>query len=146
MRKVIIRKAELRDAEALCCLNQKDLGYDFELEKTKQNISEILRKEDNCIWVACADEYIAGYIHVQLYQAIYAPRMINIMGIAVSKEYQRCGIGRMLLIEAENWARKRNAAGIRLVSGTGRSGAHVFYERCGYGQKRTQYNFKKMLD
>ncbi|MCC8127124.1 MAG: GNAT family N-acetyltransferase [Clostridiales bacterium] len=48
------------------------------------------------------------------------------------------GIGRALLDEIEERAKKDGAAGIRLVSGITRSGAHEFYQRCGYGDGREQ--------
>jgi len=71
--------------------------------------------------------------------------MKKIMGIAVNKEYQHRGVGRALLRQVEQWARQTGAAGVRLVSGATRTGAHAFYHSCGYGEDKAQLNLKKHL-
>ena len=54
------------------------------------------------------------------------------------------GIGRRLLEAVEEWARAEGCAGVRLVSGASREGAHAFYRSCGYDGGKKQLNFKKM--
>ncbi len=71
--------------------------------------------------------------------------MKNIMGIAVNKDYQHRGIGSALLRQVEQWARQTGAAGVRLVSGATRIGAHAFYHQCGYAGDKAQLNLKKMF-
>ena len=71
--------------------------------------------------------------------------MKNIMGIAVSNDHKRKGIGRALLQQVEQWARDTGAVGIRLVSGASRTEAHTFYRRCGFDGSKEQINLKKML-
>lgn len=66
--------------------------------------------------------------------------MIIRMGIAVSADYRRMGIGRALLAKAEEWAIQTGAKGVRLVSGETRTGAHVFYRSCGYSDDKMQVN------
>lgn len=86
-----------------------------------------------------------GYVHACDYELLYAPPMKNIMGIAVLKAYKRRGIGRALLEEVEVWARKTGCAGVRLVSGAAKTGAHAFYRQCGYSGNKMQLNLKKMF-
>ncbi|MEG0711801.1 MAG: GNAT family N-acetyltransferase, partial [Niameybacter sp.] len=86
-----------------------------------------------------------GYVHANDYDVIYAPHMKNIMGIAVSKQYKRQGVGKALLEAVEEWAKKTGASGVRLVSGETRSGAHTFYRYCGYEGEKRQINFKKTV-
>ena len=69
--------------------------------------------------------------------------MKNVLGIAVKTEFCGKGIGSALMQAVENWAKSTHACGIRLVSGESRSGAHKFYEKCGYNSKKMQKNFKK---
>ncbi len=71
--------------------------------------------------------------------------MKNIMGIAVNRDYQHRGIGSALLRQVEQWARQTGAAGVRLVSGATRTGAHAFYHQCGYSGDKAQLNLKKMF-
>ena len=75
----------------------------------------------------------------------YFEPLKNILGIAVDPHFQRHGIGRALLRAAENWAEQTGAAGVRLVSGGERAGAHSFYRSCGYTCTKKQLNFKKMF-
>lgn len=67
------------------------------------------------------------------------------MGIAVSSDFRKSGIGEMLLNEVEKWAKDTGAYRVRLVSGATRIGAHAFYEFCGYTENKEQKNFKKIL-
>lgn len=77
------------------------------------------------------------------YDVIYAPHMKNIMGIAVSSNFRKMGIGKALLDSVEHWARDTGASGVRLVSGATRTGAHEFYHHCGYSGDKKQINLKK---
>lgn len=88
---------------------------------------------------------VVGYVHAVDYDAIYAPHMKNIMGIAVSDNYKKKGVGRALLQTVEDFAQKDGASGVRLNSGKTRTGAHEFYLRCGYSGDKLQINFRKMF-
>ena len=138
-----IRECVLADAESIFELNRSEMGYDYSLEKTKQNIKELLLSAHDKIYVAVVDGIVVGYVHANDYKLIYAPAMKNIMGIAVSSKYKRMGIGKELLAEVEAWAKADGAKGVRLVSGATRKEAHMFYERCGYSGGKQQVNFKK---
>ena len=140
-----VRKFELKDATSISELSRDELGYDFPLEETKNKLKLLLKSEEDRVYVAVHNEKVVGYIHACTYELIYAPTMKNIMGIAVSSAYRKKGIGRALLNEIELWGKESGAHGIRLVSGSTRTDAHVFYENCGYEFGKTQYNFKKIF-
>ena len=142
--KIEIRRAELSDLDAIWRLNRDELGYDYPLEETREKLSLLLGRESDRIFVAVLDGVVAGYVHVCDYDVIYAPHMKNIMGIAVASAHRRSGIGRALLAAAEAWGKETGAAGIRLVSGMTRTGAHAFYRACGYTGDKQQLNLKKM--
>lgn len=141
-----IRRCKLEDAASICELNREDLGYDFPLQETTDNLEKLLKSENDRIYVAIHDGKVAGYVHACTYQLAYAPHMKNLMALAVVEAYRKKGIGQALLKQIENWAKKDGASGIRLVSGTPRLGAHTFYQRCGYKLEKEQYNFKKTFD
>lgn len=140
-----IRQCEISDAEAIYELNLKEMGYDYPKEKTEEKIKKLLKSDKDKILVALIDDIVVGYVHANDYDVIYAPHMKNIMGIAVSGHFKKKGIGRALLSAIEDWARKNSAAGIRLVSGAMRTGAHEFYRHCGYVAEKQQINFKKLF-
>lgn len=141
----IIRNALISDAAALCRLNREEMGYDYPLERTIDRLRVLLGSADDAIFVAEIDGEVAGYVHAQHYELLYADPMMNIMGIAVDSSRRRMGIGAALLERVEELARQEGCSGVRLVSGASRKGAHDFYRRCGYGGGREQLNFKKML-
>lgn len=140
-----LREAKIDDAIDIQRLNTAEMGYDYPIEKTRQQLMELLQHEDDKIFVAEVDGVVAGYVHANNYELLYAPPMKNVMGIAVSSDYRRKGIGKALLERVERWAKETGAAGIRLVSGGSRIDAHSFYNSLGYGEGKPQLNFKKQL-
>ena len=140
-----IREAVASDATAIWLLNCNERGYQYPLDDTEQNLSKLLRSNTDKIFVAVYDGSVVGYVHANDYDLLYAPHMKNIMGIAVSSEYKRQGIGSALLKSAEEWALSAGAAAMRLVSGSTRADAHMFYRAQGYVGDKQQINFKKAL-
>ena len=68
---------------------------------------------------------------------------IKVNGLAVSPEFQRCGIGKMLMERVEKLAVERKASMIGLASGFQRTGAHEFYEHSGY--QKLSFWFRKSI-
>lgn len=142
---MMIREAVRSDAQSIWQLNCDGMGYSYPLDSTKENLESLLQSAADKIFVAEMDGSVVGYVHANDYQLLYAPHMKNIMGIAVNKNYRHRGIGSALLRQVEQWARQTGAAGVRLVSGAARTGAHAFYRQCGYSGDKAQLNLKKMF-
>ncbi len=142
---MMIREAVRSDAQSIWRLNCDGMGYSYPLDSTKENLESLLQSTADKIFVAVMDNQVVGYVHANDYQLLYAPHMKNIMGIAVNRDYQHRGIGSALLRQVEQWARQTGAAGVRLVSGATRTGAHAFYHQCGYSGDKAQLNLKKMF-
>lgn len=142
---IIIRECRAEDARAIHELNHSEMGYDYPLSDTEAKLRRLLADRAHRIYIAVADGRIAGYIHACDYELLYAPPMKNIMGIAVSGEYKRLGIGSALMRQVEGWAAQTGAQAIRLVSGESRTAAHEFYRSQGYSGGRRQLNFRKQL-
>lgn len=140
-----IRTCKLSDAVVISKLNCEQMGYEYSADETANKISLILSDNSQRIFVAVKGDVVLGYIHAAEYELLYAPKMVNILGIAVSKKCQKQGVGSALLTEAEKWAKSVNAVGVRLSSGNERTAAHTFYIKCGYYASKTQTNFKKMI-
>lgn len=140
-----IREATVQDAEAIAQLSAVCMGYDYPIADTAENLRHVLVSPCDTVFVAVAEGETVGYIHANEYRVLYAPFMVNIMGIAVAPSCRRCGIGGQLLSTAEHWAVKRGASAIRLVSGAQRAEAHAFYSSCGFDCGKDQKNFKKGL-
>ncbi len=140
-----IRDARPEDAPALTWLNKVAMGYEYPEDKTAEKLALLLNDGRNKILIAELEGSVVGYLHLVDYDVLYGEHLKNIMGIAVNPAYQRRGIGKSLLTAAENWAKKQGAAGIRLVSGESRTGAHAFYRSLGYQGNKMQLNLKKAL-
>ena len=140
-----IREATLSDAEAIWKLNCMEMGYQYPFHATVKRLEVLLSSNHDKIFVAVADDFVVGYVHANDYDLIYAPHMKKIMGIAVSFDHKRKGIGCALLEKVEEWGRCDGAVGVRLVSGASRAEAHAFYRKCGYSGDKQQLNLKKMF-
>ena len=138
-----IRPAEVMDAHRIAELNYTALGYDYSLEDTRYRLENILFCSDDKLWVACCGGKVVGYIHGCAYECTYCAPLKDIKALAVDEKYRGQGLGRMLLGTLEAWAKEEGCAGVRLVSGVDRLGAHSFYLRCGYFVRKEQKNFVK---
>lgn len=142
----LIRKVRLADAPDLRGINSNSLGYEYSADNTAANLKIILENSNNALYVAVADNRVVGYIHGCNYDVMYTPRVKNILGFAVDREYQNRGVGTALLKAMEQWAKDTGASGIRLNSGTARINAHRFYESRGYSCDKSQLRFIKYFD
>lgn len=144
-----IRHAEIADCDSLAKLSFEDMGYYQTAEHTKMQFERIMKTGRDVIFVAVCPKdgkyEIAGYIHAADYDLLYTGHMKNILGLAVSADFRRMGIGTALIKAVEDWAKADNADGIRLVSGESRTAAHEFYRKQGFTSNKKQLNFKKML-
>lgn len=138
-----IRDAVCGDAPAIFHLNTVAMGYDYPQEETGRKLAALLADGRNKILVAEMAGKLVGYLHLVDYDVLYAEHMKNVMGIAVDPDCRRLGIGQALLTAGERWAKGNGGAGIRLVSGEERTGAHQFYQAMGYVCGKRQLNFKK---
>ncbi len=140
-----VRSALIADAADINRLCRIELGYDYPLEETEKKLKTALADDSCRVFTAVISGRIAGFVHAESYDVLYYPHMKNILGIAVSGEYRRMGIGTALLNAVEEWAKTSGAAGVRLVSGAERTGAHEFYRQRGYIGGKNQINFKKSI-
>ena len=142
---MIIREATIEDAFAICNISCADLGYDCSCEFVSTRISNLDKGREK-VFVAEVNGIVSGYIHAGKYQTLYFEPMINILGLAVSSEFRRRGIGRMLLKRAERWANEVGIHKIRLNSGASRKEAHLFYRAMGYNNEKGQIRFIKDIE
>ena len=139
----IIRCAELSDVQDLYFINKTSLGYDYESDKQKHKLEQVLNDNTQAVFVADIGGKVVGYIHLANYDVLYADNYKNCLGLAVDNNYKRMGIGSALLKQAEIWAKENGAVGIRLCSGVEREKAHKFYLSQGFIECKLQKNFRK---
>lgn len=139
-----IRNAELTDAYALAEICKNDLGYECEEALVSEKLKLIDGKREQ-VFVADIDGIVAGFIHIELYSVLYCENGSNLLGLAVSSDYRKNGIGRALLKRAEDWAESNGAKWVRLNSGESRKDAHRFYHNLGYDNEKKQIRFIKTI-
>ena len=141
----VIRNITLDDAPAICEISSQEMGYDCDLELVKRKIQRLdLTRE--AVFVAEEESQVLGFIHIERYEVLYFESMANILGLAVRKDFQNKGLGKTLLLTAENWARENGISLMRLNSGISRRNAHGFYEHLGYTSEKEQKRFLKKLE
>lgn len=145
MNDIIIRKAAVLDIPQMCSLFQNDLGYAECTQEIVEKQFAGLDASREAVFVAEVQGRLAGVIHIERYDVLYFPPMSNILGLAVSSDFRRQGIGSALLKRAEQWALDHKINTVRLNSGGTRTQAHQFYRAQGYVDNKTQLRFIKEL-
>lgn len=120
-----------------------ELGYSVDFAALGENISEIYKKGGE-IFIAEIDGDVVGSVCVlidaRLAEGVYA----EIVSLIVSENKRGKGVGKELVKEAENWA-KKHVNKIRVRANEVRSLAHTFYKNQGYEEIKTQKVFVKMV-
>lgn len=139
-----IREAGILDAFAICKISCEDLGYQCSNEFVSNRLNNLDKKRE-IVFVAQIKDTVVGYIHAEKYNTLYFDSMVNILGLAVSADYRRNGVGKALLNHTEKWTKGLGINLVRLNSGITRKGAHVFYRAMGYDNEKEQIRFMKYL-
>lgn len=141
---IIIRNAVVDDYKAIADISRNDLGYTCSDEMVKVRLENI---DDNreLVLAACINDVIVGFIHAEKYEALYFDTVVNLLGLAVSEQYRKNGVGKLLLSECEKWARDSGVKYVRVNSGATRAEAHSFYRNLGYDNEKMQIRFLKDL-
>jgi GNAT superfamily N-acetyltransferase len=102
------------------------LGYEIAQSTAAARLSRILSRQDQQFAVADLDGRPVGWVHAAISEYIEAEAFVVIGGLVVDKNHRRNGIGRRLMEEVEEWARKRGCSVVRLWSSSARTDAHRF--------------------
>ena len=86
-----------------------------------------------------------GWLHAARVEYFESGACVVINGLVVDSASRGKGIGRLLLEQAEQWAREEGIGIVRVWSSDQRHRAHRFYEREGYAIVKTQLAFVKTV-
>jgi predicted N-acetyltransferase YhbS len=145
MENMTIRKAAPGDGPSIQAISVQALGTDsrYPEQMAEQRLREALTVETNAVYVAEIEGQIVGYIYGIDYIHLYTDPMKYVMALAVDPFYHGRGIGKSLLQTLEDWAKEEGSAGMFLISGMDRTGAHAFYQHCGYTLRKEEKNYIK---
>ena len=125
---IAIRPAQLPDLDQLESLEQRCFDYD---QLTRRNFQWMLTKAKASLLVADYKGKILGYVLVLYHSGTSLARLYS---MAVDSENRGLGLGKRLLMVAEDAARERNCAYLRLEVRPDNDSAIRLYEACGYRQ------------
>jgi GNAT superfamily N-acetyltransferase len=132
---VTIKNATQVDILSLALL-MYDLGYPATEIEMQTRFDHISGHEDYRMLVAVTENNeVAGMIGlIKNYYFEHNGLYIRVGAMVVGKDFRNMGIGKKLMMEAENWAAEIGANSILLNSGNReeRKAAHVFYQKIGY--------------
>ncbi len=142
----IVRPARSDDAERIALLS-KQLGYAVTPQAAQERLSLLESDPEHFVFVAdLLNTPVVGWVHVCIVATLVTGRQAAIHGLVVRDGDRGRGIGRLLLQQAEQWARKQGCSNVIVRSNALREQAHRFYEKASYLPLKTQLVFVKSLD
>jgi GNAT superfamily N-acetyltransferase len=138
-----IRAAKPADAEAIAHLS-KELGYPAELKTVRERLRRILGRDDQRVVVAVVPNgAVCGWLQAHSSVAVESGLRVEIVGLIVSEQMRRRGVGRSLVAQAETWAAEISAETVVVRSNTKRVESRIFYPSLGFLPSKTQVVYRK---
>jgi GNAT superfamily N-acetyltransferase len=140
-----IREMKDTDGKIVCELSQQ-LGYDIDLGQFYGRMSLLKDDQNHSLWVAESMETgIVGFIHLEKTIFLVSQPRLEVIALVVGEKFRGSGVGKRLMLFAESFARGDEFDEIALTSNIKRTGAHQFYEKLGYIQKKTSHRYTKKI-
>ena len=143
--KLSIRNAEIKDSESIAELSDQ-LGYKSNNDIIQNRLTEILKNNDNCVFVVLENEEIIGWIHGFYTRRVESNSLVEIGGLVVDENYRKRGIGKILVERINKWAESKECKKVRVRCNTVRKETHIFYEKIGFKINKEQKIFDKQLN
>jgi GNAT superfamily N-acetyltransferase len=141
-----VRLAQPPDSDRIAELAGQ-LGYPCTAEEVRMRLSQMQDANQFAVFVAeLPTGQIAGWIGLYVFRAVEMETVAEISGLIVDEDIRSCGIGKMLLDAADEWARRVGCHVISVRSNVKRGRAHQFYTINGYEHVKTQKELRKKLD
>ncbi len=138
---VQIREISDKDAENVAELSTQ-LGYQSNAEQTRLRIGRIINSNENCAFVAVAENKIVGWIHGFYTLRIESDPFVEIGGLIVDPDFRGRQIGKQLIASVKHWAKKQEVQKLKVRCNTKRTESHKFYETIGFKENKRQVAFE----
>ena len=134
-----VRPAERSDADALARLSTQ-LGYPAVPADMPARLERLSADPNARALVAVDDGAVLGLIttHVR-YTMNHAATLAQITLLVVDETRRGTGVGRELVVAAEDWARECGCKRIVVTTALQRADAHAFYEKLSYAHTGRRY-------
>ncbi|MBL7780580.1 MAG: GNAT family N-acetyltransferase [Saprospiraceae bacterium] len=141
---IVLRPMTLADTDAVCLLTGQ-LGYPSDTSAMQQRIAAVLDHPDHCLYVAMADERVAGWIHGFYSLTLESGSFVAIAGLVVDERYRRSGIGSALVQAVADWPEARRCGRVRVRCNAVRGETHRFYRALGFREVKEQKVFDRAV-
>lgn len=122
------------------------LGYVNSVEKLEERFHTLNNSGDHILLVAeFSSGNVIGLAYFKKHKSLFVEESLEVGGLIVDSAHRGLGVGKSLMLYAEEIAKNWNVQSIRLTSNIKRTEAHEFYRRLGYNQPKTSHFFKKDL-
>lgn len=154
--RISIRRARADDAPELARL-AGELGYPSAADQMRRRLQTIEARADHAVFAAergagapgaCAGRAAAallGWIHVASRILLESGEFAEILGLVVVGGARREGVGRRLVVAAEQWGRALALQRIVVRSNAVRTESHEFYPALDYALAKSQRVYVKQL-
>lgn len=139
-----IREAIPSDAASMAELVTL-LGYATECDAVRERLIRLKQSDHHLVVVAEADGMIVAWMQAHASEVLESGFRVEIVGLIVSANYRRRGVGSVLVARAEEWANRIGAEAIVVRSNTKRAVSHSFYPALGFALSKTQAVYRKHL-
>ena len=142
---ISVRRATESDADRIARL-AGELGYAVDAEVMRIRVEDVLASSTDLLVVAVDScDGVVGWLHAHAAHIIESGFRVEITGLIVSLEFRRRGVGRSLVVAAEDWAKSISAEAVVVRSNAKRVESHSFYPALGYTSTKTQMVYRKVL-
>ena len=140
-----VRPATEADAEPVAELSG-ELGYTISAEIMRERVRAVLASPADLLIVAQdSSGNVGGWLQAHAAHVLESGFRVEILGLIVAGKMRRRGVGRLLVNEAENWARSLSADVVVVRTNMKRVESHPFYVALGYTTTKTQAVYRKHL-
>jgi GNAT superfamily N-acetyltransferase len=140
-----IRRAEVTDAEEIARLSEQ-FGHPVAVQDLRLRITMLSAMASQYLGVAAGPGHgLSGWIQVERRLILAGGDRAEIVGLIVDAAARRCGVGRLLVNAAQEWARTQGIVGVIVRSNVARDVSHQFYLGLGYSLFKTQHVYAKSL-
>jgi len=152
----VIEKVKSEDMEPISVHNLKpvaqmmlELWPDSSLEEELESCKGILNSKDEACYLLKNDEVYVAFIHVTLrhdyVEGAETSPVGYIEGIYVREAYRHLGLGRQLIIAAEDWAKQKGCKQLASDTALDQTASIEFHKRSGFSEVNRIVCFIKEL-
>jgi N-acetylglutamate synthase-like GNAT family acetyltransferase len=122
------------------------LDYVISREIFMHNFRQLSKSTLDSLYVVLVGQAVVGWMHTKVQQRLQDPSALEIVALVVDEQQRGKGIGKLLVKKAEQEAQKAHLQDVILFSDVKRVGAHTFYEKLGFENKKSSKWFTKTVE